>query len=404
MKIAIVSSFDVDCGIAKFSGCLKNQLTRKGHQVTIIPLNLQALKRNTQGDQHILEICDALSKFDCVNLQLEYGLFGTKYRYIYKRIKRILAAHKNIIVTLHTIFSLEPQLSLKSALKSRQLTKLIHYARYLKRKLFEYRLFSLIKKHGAKVLVHTQRTCQLLSNLYGINVAFHPLIFIDKQFNPIDTTARQQVRSLFKSMSIQPEDKLIGVFGFFGPHKGFDIAIRALTLLPKHYKLIIVGGFHPEAIASGSTLILETLLKRIKSDLNSRVFFLGSVPNITFYTLIKSVDFCWLPYREVHQEASGVASLCFELGEKLLLSKTLTFSALYNIYPRKNILFFEIENHFELAFKTLHYDQVKNLLETDQENSEFFTEQTQVNQYEALFNLTKSLPLQCRDKDRIYTD
>ena len=152
--------------------------------------------------------------------------------------------------------------------------------------------------------------------------------------------------------------KLVGVFGFFGNYKGFDYAIKTLARLPGEYKLLIFSGLHPNLIKNSDSSQIESLLglsKKLK--VLDRVLFMGSVDDRSLYRAIAGVDFSWLPYREVGQEASAICSEVSELSKRAIVSRNFAFIDYMKFNLRTEYEFFEIGNVEELKLKTMYYDR-----------------------------------------------
>src|SRR5712671_5124170 len=105
--LAIVSTRSKLCGIAAYTAALRRQLS-EAFDVTVFDLD-QYLLRSTHrrvrrlADRHIKEICDAIRRFDVVNLQLEHGTLGRNGRDIYRRFCWLSAAAPRLSVTFHTL-------------------------------------------------------------------------------------------------------------------------------------------------------------------------------------------------------------------------------------------------------------------------------------------------------------
>ena len=97
-------------------------------------------------------------------------------------------------------------------------------------------------------IVHTKRDARLLREAFGLsNVDHHPLSFIAaaEAVRIRQAATRDQFPLL---LTLPPDAKLIGSFGFLSPYKGFETALRALHYLPEDHHLLIFGGVHPQAI------------------------------------------------------------------------------------------------------------------------------------------------------------
>ena len=370
MKIAIVSSYKLECGIARFSEVLYRNFSSL-NEVTVFELPPAQLKKSfgatdQEADDFIDDLCKQLQSFDAVSVQCEYGLFADSIALSINRLKRLLAANSNCTITFHTIISrscsaditlpsipklvLRPRSTVGSLARAWQTTRTARY---------EMQLFGFIREHKVKVIVHTETTKRMLQQRFKLpNVECHPLCYTTEQERAgyDHTICRNE---LINRLGLEKSDRIIGVFGFFGDYKGFDYAIRCIARLPENYKLLIFSGLHPSAIKQSDTSQIDqlvTLAKRLK--VLGRTFFMGSVDDASMYAAIAGVDYSWLPYREVGQEASAICSEVAELSKRMIISRNFAFVDYMKFNLRDDYEFFEIGNVEELRLKTMRYDSL----------------------------------------------
>lgn len=368
MKIAIVSSYKLECGIARFSEVLHRNLSLD-NDVTVLELPPQELKKSfgatdQEADAFIADLCEQLKGYDAVSIQCEYGLFADTIPQSIQRIKRLLSANSNSTITFHTVFSrsnsaevsipplgrliLRPRSTIVDFVKNWQISRTAKY---------ELNLFQFIRERKVKVIVHTDTTKRVLQQRFKlVNVECHPLCYTSEQEKA--AYPHEECRNaLLNRLGLEPEDKLIGVFGFFGGYKGFDYAIQCIARLPANYKLLIFSGLHPTAIKYSDTSQIDQLISLTKKNkVLARTFFMGSVDDVSMYKAIAGVDFSWLPYREVGQEASAICSEVAELSSRMIISRNFAFVDYMKFNLRDDYEFFEIGNVEELRLKTVHYD------------------------------------------------
>lgn len=391
-KLALISTYDELCGIAAYTTHIRKQLENH-FEVTVFDLDQYFLRHANPrviklGDTHIKEICAKLSSFDAVNLQLEFGTLGRDDIDILRRLRWIINAAPAISVTFHTILQSQP-LSPKSLLQKAarlQFSKVWGEIRSSRR---TNRLasvpFQLLRssqrRRPTSVIVHTRRDMRYMRFVNRLNHVYdHPLAFL----TPEDANAYQQAsRTEFPLLANLPKDaKLIGVFGFLGPYKGFETAIRALHLLPPDYHLLVFGGVHPQTIRKEQKIdpYIRTLLDEAyvgknlvdqlensevtlnlsldssaslaldqhPKDLSHRIHFMGALPDEQFARGMAICDAVVFPYLEVGQSSSGPISQAIELGLRVIASRTLAYLQLAR-YHKDVIEFFDIGNHLELA-------------------------------------------------------
>lgn len=364
--ICIISSYNDMCGIASYTKSLINGFNDNGIQVSIIELNQEILHSNHKIDKkasiiHINNIKNEIAKYEYINIQMEFGLFGANFFDIYKRLFSIIKACKNkkLTITYHTIEShtmldvimesLSAIIRIKPKKLLRSMTKInsVLKANLLKR------ITRYVLKNGGSVIVHTKRDKRIIMNMYGKiteNIYCHPLCF----HTDTNDTGNSGALEIRKKLEIDPTKIIIGVFGFISEYKGFDVAIRTLCYLPENYILCIFGGQHPSSVCNepkGSKFTKKLLQIVDHYKLENRVIFYGSIDNEDdFYQCIRISDHIILPYNEIGQSGSGVASLALSLNPNVYLSRTIAFKELANFF-RNSFYFFDIGNYQELAQK-----------------------------------------------------
>ena len=189
MKVLLVSSYRVSCGIATYAEVLETLLAR-AFDVTVYPLDQSILKSRVPhvvkvGDR-IRELCETFKNFDAVNLQWEPGILGDEPSHITRRLGMILAAADKLILTVHTVVPYpQPKTILGFVQHLRRFGPKRFYGYLLDRKhRYEketYRLLHERARSGRKtfVAVHTPREKEFFKNVVGFADVFdHPLSLI----------------------------------------------------------------------------------------------------------------------------------------------------------------------------------------------------------------------------------
>ncbi|MDW8315606.1 MAG: hypothetical protein RMK64_11595 [Rhodovarius sp.] len=341
-----------------------------------------------RGDQHIREIVRALPQFDWVNIQLEYGIFGLTSERILRRLGWILDAAPAVSVAFHTMLDAgelpwrEARAALTRLRPDRAALLLLGAVRdqALGWRFYRRLRWTALRK-PVRLIAHNRRDARLLRELHGFRHVFdHPLSFVSvAEAARIRATARREDFPIIRHLP--PEAKLIGTFGFLSAYKGFEVAIRALRLLPPHYHLLIFGGVHPQTIRRDQLIdpyvrqllregrlgqsLLELLAYEAPEavratrdpsglfasppgDLTERVHFMGVLDDDGFARAMAICDAVAMPYVEVGQTSSGAIALALDMGCRVIASRTKTFLALNRYFPGE-IEFFDIGNHVELA-------------------------------------------------------
>jgi glycosyltransferase involved in cell wall biosynthesis len=383
MKAAIVSSVSESCGNAAFTQVLLDTLNTDDLHVSGVRLNLD-LTQSTDpllikmADLHIKQIAERLKGFDAVNLQYEPGLYGPNLKKIYERLRILLRNRNNYVITIHStrLFSMDKSGVIKPFLKTLMRMKPSEAVRTLSSILNSRRIargnrncLKLFIKAGAHLIVHTQKSATLIKDLFNYErVSVHPLKFVDT------SSSFANSKNWRKQLGLSQEHILIGVFGYISSYKGHEAAILALSNLPEKYVLLIAGRQHPQTVKDNVPLdpFLNLLINKIEEistldekrkrfPLKRRVFFLNELEDTAFQNLAACVDFAWMPYHEVGQDGSGMASILFDLSKKVIASNSKAFDELIALEPGYKCERFDIGNYLELANKTLSYQEYRDL-------------------------------------------
>jgi glycosyltransferase involved in cell wall biosynthesis len=385
-RLAIVSTYNKLCGIAAYTRALERQLANI-FDVTVFDLDQDLLRSRHRrvsrlGDRRIKEICAALTSFDAVNLQLEFGILGRETRDILRRFAWLAAAAPRFSVTFHTVkrptgFPYGDLLRRIGALRLRIAGDIL--AAHRRNQRLSIGIAGMLRRFEQQkpvsVIVHSRRDASDFRHVYGFESVYdHPLVFHSAE--QAEMVMRQASRRRFPLLDNLPADAvLVGVFGFINDYKGFGTAIRALYHLPKTHHLLIFGGVHPNEIAPHQPIhpYLMSLLddahvdarlgkareRRSRragggdpGDLSARLHFMGTPEDNDFLAGMTICDTIVFPYLEVGQSASGPISQALELGRRIIASRTHTFLEFAAYHPG-TVEFFDIGNHLELAARIL---------------------------------------------------
>jgi glycosyltransferase involved in cell wall biosynthesis len=373
MKIAIVSSYHRDCGVAQYVEHLESPLRELlGDNLDILPLPVDLLRSPgataaAMAQQAMAEVLRRVRLADVVVIEFEPGLFGKTQGRIWATFKAVCTASRHVIITYHTAPA--PAAALQPSLRSLKAFAVHSYRQQIFR-----RLLRMVRANQPKFahIVQTGREKHRLV-LLGIDpqrIKDMPLAFFNRSQKAelADTAHRAELDGILGTHG----RTLLGAFGFLGGIKGTGVALKALSLLPPDHHLMIVGGIHPEGIVQGTSK--QPALRDIAAELAparrakerpdadaarrallDRVHFTGSVDNRRFSELMAACDAVLLPYEEVGQTSSGPASQALDLQRPIYCSRTGAFREL-DKYAAGALSFFEIGNYFELAQKIVRND------------------------------------------------
>ncbi|RAZ82827.1 hypothetical protein DPM33_34145 [Mesorhizobium hawassense] len=373
MKLAIISSYKRDCGIAQYVEHLEGPLRELlGGNLSIAPLPVDLLRASGpmahgMAKKALAESLAIIADAEVVVVEFEPGLFGRSQRQIWATLRSILDAGKRVVLTYHTAPTLPPP-------TPTSIRSLISLARHSYAQTVFRRLLRMVRRNQNKFahIVQTRREKTRLT-LLGVDperIFDMPLSYFTRAEKA--EFGHERYRRKLDDVYGTGGRKVLGVFGFLGGIKGTKVALRALDHLPSDHHILIVGGLHPETVVQASseqppikdlTKLLEPTFDASERDgaddqraaLLQRVHFAGAVDNRTFAELMAGCDAILLPYEEVGQTSSGPASQALDLQRPIYCTRTGAFRELGK-YAGDALSFFEIGNYLELAQKISRED------------------------------------------------
>lgn len=387
-KLLIISSYNESCGNASYTEALRKEFA-KYYEVDIFPLKVDLLRSIEPkiiklGNKHIDEICKTIKEYDYVNIQFEFALYGSNRNIVIKRITKLINASDNLLFTMHRVDIRESIFSLKSIKRIFANRRILMNLNNLRVEYYLAKMYEILAKRVEKmndkgkkgnIIVHTKRDRVNIERIFGCHHVYDfPLTFLNKQDRERKRTPEQK-KNLVNKYGLNEDDIVIGLFGFISEYKGHETAIQALKYLPKNYKILIFGSQHPMSITKNqrTDYYIKELMDIIDNNsintinkyddkkidpecsLSNRVFFVGSLDDNEFIEALYSCDFAVLPYLEVNQSGSGIASLVLETKIKAIFSNNKAFFELSKYYPN-TFLGFDIGNYQELAYKIKNYN------------------------------------------------
>lgn len=224
MKIGLVTSWHVKCGIASYSEALSKALAEQDVEVYIIRIPRFGLKI-PEVFQKIAERIP--EEVELVHVQNEYGLFFGIHKAFYNTLRE---HNKPIITTMHATgnFEVDPTIS----------------------------------KLSDAVIVHNEH-CSKLFN-FKCTIIHHGIW--NKECVPPEV-AKQ-------SYGIDPRVPIVGYLGFISPYKGLETLINAMVKVPEA-ALLVAGGGHTNEDTAYIAELKDDSLKR----LSGRCQWIGYVPD-----------------------------------------------------------------------------------------------------------------------------
>jgi len=377
-SIALLTTWKEVCGIAHYSAFLKRALDAHVN-ITVIPTPREIIhgaKTKLEvraADDLINDIASQVKSFDVTCIQFEPGLYGRTSAQLIGRVKKIIAASNDVVMSFHH-FPRFNRLSWPEIIRPPRprsvLRNLVGNALTARRDALWNGLWLALNAHAAKghrvtLIAHTKADARYLKlNMPRVQVLDNPLCYMDDDF--IASIAKlAETSSLAKlTPSPKPETRYIGVFGFFDAYKGFETPILALRHLPPEYELLMFSGVHASTLTPDQRIApyVRTLLKLVEGrKMMSRVHFIGSVSDDDMLLGMMMCDAVVIPYINSQHTGSGPASQAIELSRPTYISRNRQFGELVKYFP-DNFEFFDIGNYLELAQKILRQQQGRDIV------------------------------------------
>lgn len=257
-RVAIVSSYNEECGAAYYSSRLLKHLRAAGYEVEVKRLPVSLLRMHSpafvrrKGDQEIARIAQEIAEFDAVFLQFEPGLYGARAKQSYSRVLHLLKAAKCAVITIH---GFDRQMSARSLtafgdnmLRMRPGAAVMGLIEGALDPIFE-RFWSYVRKSPhVKVMTFNRGDQVLLQRFFDLKrITNYPICYFDQE-EVGEVRASLDRERFLAQYGLDPSRKYFAVCGFFAHYKGHLTAMKALEFLPEDWSLVLVGGEHPQAL------------------------------------------------------------------------------------------------------------------------------------------------------------
>ena len=289
MKIAMLTSWNVKCGIFTYTRDLSMALSKLGVDVYIVPVERFCYK---PPEYWRYVVNRRIPKdVDLIHIQNEYGIFRDGYGVFYPLLKSL---GKPIVTTMHAT-GLNLQVDEEVAV------------------------------YSDIVIVHNEFCRDRFG--YPCKIIPHGL-YIHK---PMDKKRAK------KLLGYGVKDFVACIFGFINPYKGYEGVIRILPYVPG-LRLMVAGGWHIDVYTPYMNRIKQLANKVAKN----RVRFLGYVDDKDLPKIFGASDICIANYRFATESGALLTTLSYG---KCVVAKNIP------AFRDKPLIFYE--NEAELANRIL---------------------------------------------------
>jgi glycosyltransferase involved in cell wall biosynthesis len=257
-RLAIVSSYNEECGAAFYSSRLLKHLIADGYEVEVKRLPVALLRTISpyivrhKADLEIKRIASEIREYDAVLFQFEPGLYGAIPKLSYPRVLKLIKAAKNAILTVH---GFDRQMTdryvsnvFNAVVRGRPMIALAELLEggidpYIS-SFWEY----VYRSPHIKVMTFNRADQILLQRFFDLNrITHYPITYYAQ--DEVEQIREEVDREQFlRRFGLDPSRKYFAVFGFLSWYKGHLTAMKALEFLPEDWHLAIIGGEHPQAL------------------------------------------------------------------------------------------------------------------------------------------------------------
>lgn len=309
MKIGMLTTWQTKCGIAAYTEALVGELRElPGIDVEVVPI-----RPGIMPPQHYASQAETLNHCDLVHIQHEYSFWGGyipgKNRF--HTLRR--AIRKPVVLTAHTTDRVDrmlvppedvPGSPLKSRLKTAYRKARFQAVAPLLLRNRQYRRW-IEQSHFAsanQLIVHTQEARDEL-----IERGISP-----ERMNVLAAGVPRPLSSQGGGSDFRASHRLAGrrlltLFGYVAPFKGYELALEILPALPNDVYLVIAGGVR----TSLEEPYVAALQRRIADlGLSGRVTITGYLSDEEIAGVMEATDIVIVP----HTRATGSYSVVFALA------------------------------------------------------------------------------------------
>lgn len=309
MKITFFAPQLPKDGIATYTNYLTRGLNQNGVETEIIPLEPDKLT-----PAYLSQAARQLGQKELVHIQHEFGMWRDWKNPFNRLLKNFLNEIK--IPKVITVHSFHPWLvkfpSYKNRSSLKEISKKIVRA-FLTNNPWGKETFGGVFKFAGKVIVHTHFHKAHLINTgvleSQIEVIPHGVLNYNVQGKGDKFRQKYQLKG----------ERVLSIFGFWDPSKGYEVALETLRQLPEEFVLVIAGGPRTKAQEE----YFENVKLKIKNEkLDKRIRITGFLPEEEIADVMAATDLVLVP--QIY--ATGSGSVMHALGNrKAIIASDLPF-------------------------------------------------------------------------------
>jgi glycosyltransferase involved in cell wall biosynthesis len=346
MRIITLSTHGEPCGIATYDDHLRAALSARGHLCDVHPIDRTLLESRARREvrRHFRPFIERLGACDAVVLQHEFGLYAGAYgvKASNAAFSHILGAvrrtRKRCCVIFHTERPAFP--------RRRGILGMVRRSRP--------------GRDWAAIVGRIASTPEMMSVVHGSairrslvddGVPEAKVLWV-----PHPTPEPLEADTTRPSISDGGVVRL-AIFGFVSAYKGYETALRALSVLPPNFTLTIAGGPHPRGGGDRTLDQISGILAtgrfangtRVNAALlRERVEVTGWLAVADAAATLARADIILAPYDEHGPAGSGAVATAIAAGRPLIATRVRTFNDIAANYACMDLV--APDAPFELAY------------------------------------------------------
>lgn len=315
VNVAMVTSWNVRCGIATYSKALSLALSKQGVNVYIIRLP----RFGTRTPNLLRNISEKIptDKIDIIHCQHEYGLLTHLESSFFPALKE---HGKPIITTMHAVGAWETD--------------------------------QIVKAFSDRIIVHNKYCFKRFGKNDKTGIIPHGASPIQSPPPPKEQCKRR--------IALQENAPIVGYLGFITPYKGLETMIEAMTKVKKA-GLLIGGGWHIEQETAYIVNLRDWSLKALPA----RCKWLGYVSDSDLERVYGAMDVFVYPSRFATESGALIMALSHGKAvitrnvapfvEKEKLGALMTFKNVAELTRKIKLLLRDEDKRKDLEEKALNY-------------------------------------------------
>lgn len=265
MKIAMVTPWEVRCGIFTYAKDLTYSLAQEGIEIFVVRLP----RFGHKSRELMIDVADRIpyDKVDILHVQHEYGLYQGHEPAFFTALR---THGKPIVTTMHSVGNWE-----------------------------------------IDVLISSVSNYSIVHNKFCLNrYPFPNTVTIPHGVTPSEPTERAQAKAM---MGIDRKVPVVGYLGFISNYKGLETLITAMTKVPQA-ALMVCGGWHVDV----RNEYVERLQNWSSELLEHRVLWKGFIPDEKLADAYGAMDVLVYPSRFATESGALLHGIAY--GKAILAS------------------------------------------------------------------------------------